>query len=853
MSSKYNRDCSLCLLLVFYMFQARYCYEIYNITSSQSLSQGQTLVSPSQVFELGFFSPNNSANQYVGIWYKGISPRTKSLVWVANRENPVRLADAATISLMIGRNGNLELVDANNNKNNSVIWSTDVHVRSSSSILVLLDSGNLVLSDGVSGENLWQSFNHPADTYLPGSVLGFNVITGKSYMLTSWKSDNDPSPGSFTVGISKQSPPQLFIWVNGSKPRWRSGPWDKSKFIGIPESDTSYQSSTNLHQEVYEGTTFLHFNLYNKSIVPKVFVSSKGYVTALIKFKGDDFWKTDWEVPRNQCDIYGTCGPFGVCKTARSPICSCLQGYVPKSDQEWRNGNWTGGCKRNTELHCDKNTSRNAIIEGGKNDEFLKISLLKLPDLHEYVITDDYKGCYTWCLNNCSCLAYAFVNGIGCLVWWDDLVDIQELSFGGFDLFLRVAHTELVRGTRIKKIIISITAIFGSALLLASVFAIHRQRANMKSCSVRGCFKHLWKVKSIKVFDFNDNGNSPMHTCSDKPYDDSLEAELHIFNLDNILTATNHFSMTNKLGEGGFGSVYKGKLQDGKEIAVKRLSRSSGQGIEELKNEAILISKLQHRNLVKLLGCCIQKEEKLLVYEFMPNRSLDNFIFDPTKSAQLNWPSRFNIIHGVSRGLLYLHHDSNLRVIHRDLKVSNILLDQNMNPKISDFGLARIFEGTLDRVNTHRVVGTLGYMSPEYAMAGIFSEKSDVFSFGVMLLEIVNGRKNTSFHYYEQQPSLIAYAWELWSESRGLELVDGALLGIFDASEAIRCIHVGLLCVQDHAEDRPTMVDVVFMLTNETDRPQPKQPIFTFQRERQPQNISKSSLNEATLSLLQGR
>ncbi|XP_062087390.1 G-type lectin S-receptor-like serine/threonine-protein kinase At1g61480 isoform X1 [Humulus lupulus] len=847
MSPKY-RDCSLCLLLVFYMFQSRYCSEIYNISSSQSLSKGQTLVSSNQVLELGFFSPNNSANQYVGIWYKGISPRT--VVWVANRENPVRLADAARTSLMIGRNGNLGLVDANNN---SVIWSTDVHVRSNSSIVELSDRGNLVLKDGASGEHLWQSFDHPADTFLPGSVLGYNVKTGESYVLTSWKSDNDPSSGSFTLEISKQSPPQIFIWINGSKPHWRSGPWDKSKFIGIPEADTSYHSSTNLEQELYKGTTFLYLNLYNDSIITKVFVTSKGNLKSLIKVKGSDSWETDWEAPRNQCDIYGTCGPFGVCKTSRSPICRCLEGFVPKSDKEWRNGNWTGGCKRRTELHCEKNTSGNAV-KGGKKDEFLKIGLLKLPDLHEYVIVDDDKGCYKWCLNNCSCLAYTFVNGIGCLVWWEDLVDIQELSFGGFDLFLRLSDTELVRGKKTKRIIISITAISGSALLLASVFALHRQRANKKSYTMRGCFKNpSGKDKISKVFDFNENGNTPMHTRSAELYDDSLEAELHIFNLDGILTATNHFSLTNKLGEGGFGSVYKGKLEDGKEIAVKRLSRSSGQGIEELKNEAVLISKLQHRNLVKLLGYCIQNEEKLLVYEFMPNRSLDTFIFDPTRSAQLDWPTRFNIIHGVSRGLVYLHRDSNLRVIHRDLKVSNILLDENMNPKISDFGLARIFEGTLDRVNTVRVVGTLGYMSPEYAIAGIFSEKSDVFSFGVMLLEIVNGRKNTSFDYYEQQPSLIAYAWQLWSESKGLDLVDGALVGSLNASEAMRCIHVGLLCVQDHAADRPTMVDVVFMLTNETDRPQPKQPIFTFQREHQPQNKTKSSLNDATVSLLEGR
>ncbi|PON85818.1 S-receptor-like serine/threonine-protein kinase [Trema orientale] len=846
------RDCSFTIFLVLCMFQSGSCDEIYNITSSQALSQEQTLVSSSQIFELGFFSPNNSANQYVGMWYKGISPRT--VVWVANREKPVTIADSATTaSLTISSSGNLELVTGKRYDKSVILWSTNVHVRSNSSVAVLSDNGNLVLQDSISGENLWQSFDHPGDTFLPGSVLGFNVKTGESYVLTSWKSESDPSPGNFSFGVSKQSPPQMLIWINGVKPHWRSGPWDKSKFIGIPESDTSYQSVNNLQQDLDKGTTTVYFNMYNKSLVPKVFISSQGFITTLLKVEGNDSWHTNWEAPRSKCDVYGTCGPFGVCQTSGSPICRCLKGFVPKSDQEWRNGNWTGGCERRTELFCEKNTSSQAS-KGGKEDRFYKMGLLKVPDFHEYVAVDDAKGCYTWCLGNCSCLAYAYVNGIGCLVWSEGLVDIQELSYGGEDLFLRLAHAELVGGQKIKNIIISLAAISGSAFFLALIFTFHRWRAGN---SMRRQMMLQWNVKkNTGKFDLTETGDIPSRTRV-KPLDDPFEAELHIFDLDGILVATNHFSVKNKLGQGGFGSVYKGKLQDGRELAVKRLSSSSGQGIEELKNETILISKLQHRNLVKLLGCCIQEEEKLLVYEFMPNKSLDIFIFDPKRSAQLNWATRFNIIHGIARGLVYLHRDSSLRVIHRDLKASNILLDEKMNPKISDFGLARIFEGTSDLVNTHRVVGTLGYMSPEYAMGGIFSEKSDVFSFGVMLLEIVSGRKNTSFHYYDQQTSLIAYAWQLWSESRGSDLVDNALAGSYSSSEVMRSIHVGLLCVQDHAADRPTMPDVVSMLSNETDRPQPKQPIFTFQRsptsQIPPQNETKCSANEATISLLQGR
>ncbi|KAL8214354.1 hypothetical protein R6Q57_003803 [Mikania cordata] len=181
---------------------------------------------------------------------------------------------------------------------------------------------------------------------------------------------------------------------------------------------------------------------------------------------------------------------------------------------------------------------------------------------------------------------------------------------------------------------------------------------------------------------------------------------LHVFDLSTIAKATDDFSRSNKLGEGGFGSVYKGKLLNGKEIAVKRLSQSSGQGMQEFKNEVMLIAKLQHRNLVRLLGYCFHKQEKMLVYEYLPNKGLDSFIFDQEKASLLDWKKRFRIIQGIARGLLYLHHDSRLRIIHRDLKASNVLLDSDLNPKISDFGMAKIFGGVEDEVTTRRIVGT---------------------------------------------------------------------------------------------------------------------------------------------------
>ncbi|XP_044978481.1 G-type lectin S-receptor-like serine/threonine-protein kinase At1g11410 isoform X3 [Hordeum vulgare subsp. vulgare] len=234
-------------------------------------------------------------------------------------------------------------------------------------------------------------------------------------------------------------------------------------------------------------------------------------------------------------------------------------------------------------------------------------------------------------------------------------------------------------------------------------------------------------------------------------------SEFTLFDFSEILHATHNFSKEALLGQGGFGPVYKGQLPDGMEIAVKRLASHSGQGFAEFKNEVELIAKLQHNNLVKLMGCCIHGDEKLLVYEYLPNKSLDFFIFDESRIALVDWNKRCVIIEGIAQGLMYLHKHSRLRIIHRDLKASNILLDLDMNPKISDFGLAKIFSSNDTQGTTKRVVGTYGYMSPEYASQGIYSVKSDVFSFGVLLLEILSGKRNSSFHEHEDFLNLLGY------------------------------------------------------------------------------------------------
>ncbi|KAL5197761.1 hypothetical protein ABZP36_001273 [Zizania latifolia] len=295
---------------------------------------------------------------------------------------------------------------------------------------------------------------------------------------------------------------------------------------------------------------------------------------------------------------------------------------------------------------------------------------------------------------------------------------------------------------------------------------------------------------------------------------DSVDSML--IDISTLRNATGDFAESNKLGEGGFGAVYKGVLPNGNEIAVKRLSKSSAQGVGELKNELALVAKLKHKNLVSLVGVCLEEQERLLVYEFVSNRSLDLFLFETEKREKLDWQMRYKIINGIARGLQYLHEDSQLKVVHRDLKASNILLDANMNPKISDFGLARIFGRDQTQAVTNRVVGTYGYMAPEYMLRGNYSVKSDAFSFGVMVLEIVTGRKNNDLYNSQQSEDLLTTVWEHWTAGAVAEMVDPTMNGDFSETDVRKCIHVALLCVQGNPADRPVMSSVVMMLGSET-------------------------------------
>uniref|UniRef100_A0A151UH94 Receptor-like serine/threonine-protein kinase n=1 Tax=Cajanus cajan TaxID=3821 RepID=A0A151UH94_CAJCA len=727
---------------------------------------------------------------------------------------------------------------------------------------------------------LWQSFDYPGDTWMPEMKIGWNLETGQERYLSSWKSANDPAEGEYALKLDLRGLPQMIIF-KGHDIYKRLGSWNGVSLVADPVQDfeTSPKFVANgkevyNYYQVHDSSVFFVYTL-----TPSGTGQSSSWTT---QTSTRNFVSTG---EHDQCENYAFCGTNSICNyDGNRPTCECLRSYVPKSPDQWKISIWRNGC-----VPRNKSTCNNSYTDG-----FFKYTNLKLPDTSSswFNITINLDECRELCLKNCSCTAYANLDirdgGRGCLLWFNTLVDMRKFSQWGQDLYVRVPASELgltlifpcfIRS--VKGMILLTTAqkiICNASYLLCGIYfsnkiqcffpllSLEKLDSLSQLLSIELFILKLVTDRSIFLLDHAGHGNNKkkivgiivgvtsfglIATCLcifiiknpgaarkfyNQHYKSILrmeDSDLPTFNLSVIAKATGNFSTENKVGEGGFGPVHKGTLIDGKEIAVKRLSKNSGQGLYEFKNEVALIAKLQHRNLVKLL--------------------------DETKRKFLDWSKRFNIISGIARGLLYLHQDSTLRIIHRDLKTSNILLDANLDPKISDFGLARLLLGDQVEANTTRVAGTYGYIPPEYASRGHFSVKSDVFSYGVIVLEIVSGKKNREFLNLEHDNNLLGHAWRFWTEEKALELLDEVLTEQCTPSEVIRCIQIGLLCVQQRPEDRPDMSSVVLMLKCDQSLPKPKVPGFyteidiTTGASPSSTNHRPYSINELSITMLEAR
>ncbi|XP_023742013.1 G-type lectin S-receptor-like serine/threonine-protein kinase At4g03230 [Lactuca sativa] len=815
----------------------------------QSLTGNQTLISNAGNYEMGFFKPGQSPNYYIGIWYKNIRTTSETVVWVANRETPI--SDAFSSKLQIV-NANLVLL----NESNTQIWSTNITPTptptTSALSVVLLDDGNLVLrynSSSSSTTPIWQSFDHPTHTILPGGKLGYNKRTNTNQILTSWKSTEDPAMGPFSLEFD-QNENQLVLKWNRSQQYWASGSWNGEFFSSIPEMRSS-KSIDNFSYVDNENESYFTYSLYNPSIISRFVMDVSGQIQQLSYLGVTAQWNLFWSQPRMQCEVYALCGAFGSCRQNEFPFCNCLSGFKPRSERDWNQSDFSGGCVRKIELNCSVKDEKPGFIVG----------YLPVKSVSKFLETGtpkDEAACQRSCLDDCSCDAYGVIDNKCLLLNTENLNNISSFFLSvdpnnlTFPLKIKVSASDLANNTakiNTKFLVAGIVSGFCGLVFLCSIGIIFYRRVKRKGSRDNGGNFEL---------EFQNNGRNVRYLVDPGilSAEERKGIDVPFIQFKTILSATDNFSLANKLGQGGFGPVYKGMLPGVGEVAVKRLASQSGQGLKEFKNEVVLIGKLQHRNLVKLLGYSMKDHEMILLYEYMPNKSLDRFIFDRTLSVCLDWDLRFDVIMGIARGLLYLHQDSRLRIIHRDLKASNVLLDEDMNPKISDFGLAKIVKGRETEDNTTRVVGTYGYMSPEYALDGLFSVKSDVFSFGVVLLEIISGKRNTGYYHNQQAFSLISYAWGLWKAKRPLELVDLALVESCNSIEVLRCMIVGLLCIQEDPGDRPTMVNVVLMLGMDIESlPDPKEPAFVSKKSinRLPSSSSKSEINQLTITQEEGR
>ncbi|KAJ1290900.1 hypothetical protein BS78_02G278200 [Paspalum vaginatum] len=737
------------------------------------------LVSNNSKFALGFFKMDSkSPNTYLGIWFNKV-PKSKSApLWSANGESPV--VDPVSPELAISGDGNLVILEQ---ATRSVIWSTRANITANSTIAVLLNNGNLVLqSSRNSSDIFWQSFDYPTDTLFAGAKIGWNKVTGLNRRLVSRKNVIDQAPGLYSLELALNGVGHL-LW-NSTVEYWSTGGWNgnSNSFGFAPEMIGNMMPNykfVNNEEEVYFTYTMRDDNVI---VHAGLDAFGRGFVRIWLDTVQD--WLMTYRHPVLQCDVYAICGPFTICNDTVNLACSCMKGFSVRSPKDWELGDRRDGCIRNTPLDCASDPNKT-----GFTDKFYPMQSIRLPqDGNKVPAATSGDDCLQVCLGDCSCTAYSYGKG-GCSVWHGKLYNSKQESEASSDGNGEILYTCLAA----KELTSVATKKSGAAIGVAIGVAVSTTTAAVIIIILGLMFwrrKGKWFTRTI------ENAQGGMGIIA--------------FRYVDLEQATKNFS--EKLGGGSFGSVFKGYLGDSVTLAVKRLD-GAHQGEKQFRAEVSSVGIIQHINLVRLIGFCCEGDKRLLVYEYMPNHSLDVHLFK-ANDIVLDWNRRYQIVIGVARGLAYLHSGCRDCIIHCDIKPENILLDASFVPKIADFGMAKV----LGREFSHAMTtmrGTIGYLAPEWISGTAVTSKVDVYSYGMVLFEIISGRKNSSSQCFRDGDYSSFFPMQVARKLRSGDigsLVDADLQGDVNLEEVERVCKVACWCIQENEFDRPTMTEVVQFL-----------------------------------------
>lgn len=725
-------------------------------------NDGIFLESNNSDFGFGFVTTQASVTLFtLSIIHKS----STKLIWSANRASPVSNSD----KLVFEDNGNVVL---RREGGGPEVWRLDNSGKNASRI-ELRDSGNLVVVS-VDGTSIWESFDHPTDT----------LITNQAFK-EGMKLTSNPSSSNMTYALEIKSG-DMVLSVNSLTPQvyWSMGN-ARERIInkdGVVTSSSLLGNSWRFFDEKQVLLwQFVFSDNKDDNATWIAVLGNNGVISFSNLVSGASAADSSTKIPSDQCATPEPCGSYFVC--SGSKLCGCVPG-LSQARSDCKTG-ITSPCKKTK----DNTTLPLQLVNAGDGVDYFALGFA--PPFSKKTNLD---SCKEFCNNNCSCLGLFFQNSSGNCFLFDWIGSFKSSGNGGSGLvsYIKIASNGAGGGDSGEEdgkhfpyiVIIVVVTVFIIGVLIFVAFRIHRRKKMILE--------------------------APQESSEEDNFLENLSGMPIRFTYKDLQSATNNFSV--KLGQGGFGSVYEGTLPDGSRLAVKKLE-GIGQGKKEFRAEVSIIGSIHHLHLVRLRGFCAEGAHRLLAYEFLSKGSLERWIFRKKDGdVLLDWDTRFNIALGTAKGLAYLHEDCDARIVHCDIKPENILLDNNFNAKVSDFGLAKLMTREQSHVFT-TMRGTRGYLAPEWITNYAISEKSDVYSYGMVLLELIGGRKNYDPSETSEKCHFPSFAFKKMEEGKLMEIVDGKMKNVDVNDERVqRAMKTALWCIQEDMQTRPSMSKVVQML-----------------------------------------